>query len=71
MRLFRLEVEDVGIVSGGLNSQLDWNLDLNTCRGSGFNISKASFGSVEPRSYPAAQSSACFNEIEMSHQLPC
>eukprot|EP00913_Durusdinium_trenchii_P035654 g33364.t1 len=27
---FRHEVEDVGIVSGGLNSQLDWNLDLNT-----------------------------------------
>lgn len=26
---FRHEVEDVGIVSGGLNSQLDWNLDLN------------------------------------------
>eukprot|EP00439_Symbiodinium_sp_Y106_P019540 s1596_g2.t1 len=27
---FRHEVEDIGIVTGGLNSQLDWNLDLNT-----------------------------------------
>ncbi|CAL1173919.1 unnamed protein product [Cladocopium goreaui] len=27
---FRHEVEDMGTVSGGLNSQLDWNLDLNT-----------------------------------------
>ena len=28
-----LEVEDIGIVTGGLNSQLDWNLDLNTSLG--------------------------------------
>eukprot|EP00434_Breviolum_minutum_P041616 symbB.v1.2.037022.t1/scaffold5359.1/size28108/2 len=27
---FQHQIEDVGTVSGGLNSQLDWNLDLNT-----------------------------------------
>lgn len=35
------QIEDVGTVSGGLNSQLDWNLDLNTNLGQDFLLSSA------------------------------